>query len=215
MAPPDKELLWSYSGIEGMWRFLNRVWRAVHLLSGIEDENAPAASEGLDAAKAAADMTREMHRVIGKVTDDMERFGFNTAIAALMELVNAITAYLKVPTGDRDAGLCAELARTLTLLVSPIAPHFAEELWHGILGGEGLVQDQPWPEFDPELAKADTIEIVIQVNGKIKARADVDADIAAADAIALGKELVGEQIAGKDIKKEIYVPGKLVNIVAK
>ena len=215
MAPPDKELLWSYSGLEGIWRFLNRVWRAVHLLSGIEDDSAPAASEDLDAAKAATDITREMHRVIGKVTDDMERFGYNTAIAALMELLNAITAYLKVPAGERDAGLCNELARTITLLVSPIAPHFAEELWHGVLGGEGLVSNQEWPEFDPELAKADTIEIVIQVNGKIKARADVDAEISAADAIALGKELVADQIAGKDIKKEIYVPGKLVNIVAK
>ena len=216
MAPPDKDLLWSYEGLDGMWRFFNRLWRTVFILSGSETDDANTAESGsIDAKKSASELTRELHRVIAKVTDDIERFGFNTAIAAMMELVNAANTYLKVPAADRDGVLCAEVARALVTMISPVAPHFAEELWHEALGETGSVFAGSWPESDPELAKAQTIEIVIQVNGKIKARADVDAQIEAADAIALGKELVADAIAGKDIKKEIYVPGKLVNIVAK
>ncbi len=219
MAPPDKDLIWSQEGLEGMWRFTNRVWRLIHILTGSgDDASGQQADTQIDAdaaAKEAKNLQREMHRVIGKVTDDMERFGFNTAIAALMELVNASYAYLKVPAELRDAELCGEVARTLVLLISPIEPHMAEELWHGVLGCDGSVNDAEWPEFDPELAKQDEVEIVVQVNGKIKARMNVSSDAAEDAVLADAKALVAAQIEGKGIKKEIYIPGKLVNIVAK
>ncbi len=219
MAPPDKDLIWSNEGLEGMWRFTNRVWRLVHVLAG-EGDDASDASDDVQmdadaAAKEAKNLMREMHRVIGKVTSDMERFGFNTAISAIMELVNASYAYLKVPIAQRDAKLCRQVAQTVVLLISPIEPHMAEELWHSVLGHDESVNNAAWPVFDPELAKQDEVEIVVQVNGKIKARMNISNDAVQDEVLAEAKALVAEHIDGKDIKKEIFIPGKLVNIVAK
>ncbi len=219
MAPPDKDLEWSNEGLEGMWRFMNRVWRIVQILMGEEDDFLDANQiVSMDAAgleKANAELLREMHRVMGKVTDDMERRSFNTGIAALMELVNKTTSYLKIPAEQRDAALCRQVATTIVELLSPVAPHFCEELYHEVLNGTISINDVPWPSFDPELAKADEVEIVIQVNGKIKAHAMVAADISEDEAKSMAQELVAKNIEGKEIKKVIFVPGKLVNIVAK
>ncbi len=219
MAPPDKDLMWSNDGLEGMWRFTNRVWRLVHILNG-EKDDLPQAKQQEQIDDNAVDkenknLLREMHRVIGKVSSDMERFGFNTAISALMELVNCAYGYLKVPADMRDMDLCRDVAQTIVLLISPIEPHMAEELWHDILGNDCSVNDAAWPEFNPELAKQDEVEIVVQVNGKIKARMNIAPDAAQDDVLYNAKELIAEIIDGKDIKKEIYIPGKLVNIVAK
>ncbi len=219
MAPPDKDLQWSTDGLEGMWRFLNKVWRMVQILAGVEDDysannvNNEISDEQIK--KLASDLTRELNRVVGKVTDDFEKFGFNTAIAALMELVNTTNAYLKVPADKRDANLCIEVAEKLVMMLSPITPHFSDELWHEVLGHGEDLNDTPWPDYDPELAKASEVEIVVQVNGKIKARVNVPADISEDDAKELGQKTVAEQIEGKTVRKVIYVPGKLINIVAK
>ncbi len=219
MAPPDKDLMWSNDGLEGMWRFTNRVWRLVHILNGEKDDLPQAKQQeqidGNAVEKENKNLLREMHRVIGKVSSDMERFGFNTAISALMELVNCAYGYLKVPADMRDMDLCRDVAQTIVLLISPIEPHMAEELWHDILGNDCSVNDAAWPEFNPELAKQDEVEIVVQVNGKIKARMNIAPDAAQDDVLYNAKELIAEIIDCKDIKKEIYIPGKLVNIVAK
>ncbi len=219
MAPPDKDLEWSTDGLEGMHRFLNRVWRMIQILMGAADDSIDARqitemdADGL--ARANAELLRERHRVIEKFTNDMERHSFNTAIAALMELVNKTGAYLKIPASQRDAALCEQVAATIVELLAPVAPHLCEELYHEVLGGTCSIGEVAWPEFDPELAKADEVEIVIQVNGKIKAHANVAADISEEDARAIALELVARNIEGKDVKKVIFVPGKLVNIVAK
>ncbi len=219
MAPPDKDLEWSNEGLEGMYRFMNRVWRIVQILMGEKDGSLDANQiTELDAdglLQANADLQREMHRVIGKFTNDMDKQAFNTAIAALMELVNKTTAYLKIPESQRDMELCTQVASTIVKLLSPFAPHFCEELYHEVLGGSCSINEVAWPDYDPELAKADEVEIVIQLNGKIKAHTNVPVDISEEDAKKLALELIAKNIEGKDVKKIIFVPGRLVNIVAK
>ncbi|MDZ4170309.1 MAG: leucine--tRNA ligase, partial [Coriobacteriia bacterium] len=162
MAPPDKDLDWNQDGLEGMWRFLSRFWRYV---TDVGD-----ASGSADAATddpASAILRRERHRVVGKVTSDIERFGFNTALSAMMELLNAAGDYRRaVAEGARDSLLERDVAETLTLLIAPFAPHMAEELWREVLGHDRSVHREEWPTFDPALAAADEVEIVVQVNGK-------------------------------------------------
>ena len=223
MAPPDKELQWNEDGLAGMHKFLNRVWRMVYDLMGKADEDTlyqPGASEA-EAAAARKVLLRERHRVAGKVVDDFDRNNFNTAIAAIMELVNAIGDYLrKVGPEQRAASadeqaLAIEVANVLVRLLAPICPHMTDELWHDALGCEGSIHTQEWPEFDPEKAKDDEVELAVQINGKVKARITVaaDADQEAVKAVAL--EAVQDAVAGKDLKKVVVVPGRLVNIVAK
>ncbi len=223
MAPPDKELQWNEDGLAGMHKFLNRVWRMVYDLVGKADEDTlyqPGASEA-EAAAARKVLLRERHRVVGKVVDDFDRNNFNTAIAAIMELVNAIGDYLrKVGPEQRAASadeqaLATEVANVLVRLLAPICPHMTDELWHDALGCEGSIHTQEWPEFDPEKAKDDEVELAVQINGKVKARITVaaDADQEAVKAVAL--EAVQDAVAGKDLKKVVVVPGRLVNIVAK
>lgn len=211
MAPPDKDLDWNQDGLEGMYRFLGRVWR--YVCETVETPPAGAAAE--DAAAKA--LRRERHRAAGKVTADIERFGFNTAISAMMELLNAAGDYRRtVPAEARDAAVEHEVAVTLTLLIAPFAPHMAEELWREVLGHETSVHREQWPAFDPALAAADEVEIVVQVNGKVRAKltiaADVDEDTVRAAALALPK--VTEHLEGLSVRKVVVVPGKLVSVVA-
>ena len=224
MGPPEKEKLWNEDGLAGMYKFLNRAWRQVYDLVGqAGDEtfyqegsaNEAGQQDALDA------LVRERHRVVGKVTDDIERNNFNTAIAAIMELSNAIADYLrKCSPASREASdfSCAfdrEVAAVFVQLLAPIAPHWAEELWHKALGETTFVHEQPWPTFDPEKAKADTVELAVQLNGKIKAKIVVAAD-AANDAIeADALTALEADLAGKEVKKVVVVPGRLVNVVAK
>lgn len=223
MAPPDKELQWNEDGLAGMHKFLNRVWRMVYDLVGKADEDTlyqPGASDA-EAAAARKVLLRERHRVAGKVVDDFDRNNFNTAIAAIMELVNAIGDYLrKVGPEQRAASadeqaLATEVANVLVRLLAPICPHMTDELWHDALGCEGSIHTQEWPEFDPEKAKDDEVELAVQINGKVKARITVAADADQESVKAVALEAVQDAVAGKDLKKVVVVPGRLVNIVAK
>lgn len=224
MAPPDKDLEWSQEGLEGIWRFLNRIWRSVHDLRGetVVDSEGNVLSvyeESLGAADAerlGKELDRDIHRVIGKVKDDVERFNLNTAIAAIMELSNTVSAYIKLPLAWRDAALCTCAAEALTLLLSPMAPHIAEELWCEVLanGPQGSVHLQPWPDYDPSKALAETVELAVQVNGKVKARITVSLDAADEEVEAEALLAVAAALDGRQPKKVIVVKGKLVNIVA-
>ena len=227
MGPPDKEKLWNEDGLVGMYKFLNRLWRIVADLVGeagdktLFDEAAAAeAAKGKGAHANAMDMKRERHRVVGKVTADFERNNFNTALAAIMELANVTSAFLRLKPAEHRVNcetggpLCRDVAETIVKLMAPIAPHWAEELWHEVLGGEGSVHDQEWPTFDPELAKADEVELAIQINGKVKGRVMVAADADEEIIKQLALEEVARHTDGKTIRKVIVVKGRLVNIVA-
>ncbi|ACV21737.1 Leucine--tRNA ligase [Slackia heliotrinireducens] len=218
MAPPDKELLWNEDGLAGLYKFLNRAWRIVNDLVGCADENTYFQEAGTQQQieAAAAKLKRERHRVVGKVAADFERNNFNTAISAIMELCNAATDYLRITPADaRDAALTAEVAEVLVLLMAPITPHWAQELWVTVLGKDGFLHKQPWPEFDPEQAKAGEVELAVQVNGKVKARITVAADAAQDDIAAEALEAASKATEGKSVVKTIVIPGRLVNIVVK
>ena len=222
MAPPDKELQWNEDGLAGMYKFLNRVWRMVGDLAGVAGEDTLYQEGGkLSAVEAAKVLVRERHRVCGKVVEDFDRNNFNTAIAAIMELANATGDFLHAASAEERAvnaelkALSADIAEVLVKLLSPICPHWSEELWHTVLGHEGSVHVEPWPEFDPEKAKADEVELAVQVNGKVKAKITVAADAAEEDVKAQALEAVSQAIEGKDVKKVVVVKGRLVNIVAK
>lgn len=223
MAPPDKELQWNEDGLAGMYKFLNRAWRMVNDLAGKagEETSFQTGAKAEEAKKAHDELLRERHRVVGKVIDDFARNNFNTAIAAIMELVNATGDYLRKNSAEdraANAELVAfdkEIAEVIVKLLAPMAPHWAEELWQDVLGNETSVHKEAWPEFDPNAAKASEVELAVQVNGKVKAKITVAAD-AAEDAIReTALEAIADATAGKDIKKVIVIPGRLVNVVAK
>jgi leucyl-tRNA synthetase len=213
MAPPDKDLDWSYDGLEGMWRFLNRAWR---LVDDIAAETV-AASEGAAASsEAEAALRRAVAASISKCGDDIERFQFNTALSAIMEYVNAVHDYRRdVPEGDRDLGLLRAVARDLTLVVAPFAPHMAEELWRVVLGEQGSVHRQPWPAFDASALVANEVELPVQVNGKVRDRVTVAADASEEEIvrIALALPKIAAHTEGKTVRKVVVVPGKLVSVV--
>lgn len=223
MAPPDKELQWNEDGLAGMYKFLNRAWRMVNDLAGRagEETSFQAGAKAEEAKKAHDELLRERHRVVGKVIDDFARNNFNTAIAAIMELVNATGDYLRKNSAEdraANAELVAfdkEIAEVIVKLLAPMAPHWAEELWQDVLDNETSVHKEAWPEFDPNAAKASEVELAVQVNGKVKAKITVASD-AAEDAIReTALEAIADATAGKDIKKVIVIPGRLVNVVAK
>ena len=223
MAPPDKELQWNEDGLAGMYKFLNRAWRMVNDLAGKagEETSFQAGAKAEEAKKAHDELLRERHRVVGKVIDDFARNNFNTAIAAIMELVNATGDYLRKNSAEdraANAELVAfdkEIAEVIVKLLAPMAPHWAEELWQDVLDNETSVHKEAWPEFDLNAAKASEVELAVQVNGKVKAKITVASD-AAEDAIReTALEAIAGATAGKDIKKVIVIPGRLVNVVAK
>lgn len=223
MAPPDKELQWNEDGLAGMYKFLNRAWRMVNDLAGKagEETSFQAGAKAEEAKKAHDELLRERHRVVGKVIDDFARNNFNTAIAAIMELVNATGDYLRKNSAEdraANAELAAfdrEIAEVIVKLLAPMAPHWAEELWQDVLDNETSVHKEAWPEFDPNAAKASEVELAVQVNGKVKAKITVASD-AAEDAIReTALEAIADATVGKDIKKVIVIPGRLVNVVAK
>ena len=224
MGPPDKEKLWNEDGLAGMAKFLNRLWRQVNDLAGAagEDTLFEAAPDPEAAVKVAQKLMRERHRVVGKVSDDFDRNNFNTAIAAIMELSNVTGEYLRAFSPEAR-GACpdhqaldAEVAATLVKLMAPIAPHWAEELWQTVLGHpDSSVHSQPWPEYDPEAAKADEVELAVQVNGKVKAKITVAADASEEAIREEALAAVARALEGKDVKKVVVVAGRLVNVVAK
>ncbi len=224
MAPPDKELQWNEKGLAGLYKFLNRVWRQVNDLAGAAGEDTLFAGEQADQKEIhglSKALMRERHRVAGKVAEDFDRNNFNTAIAAIMELSNAAGDYLRKVSlesrrsCDHAEAFDLEIAEVLVKLMAPIAPHWAEELWRGVLGHESSVHLEAWPTFDPELAKADEVELAVQICGKVKAKIMVAADASEDDVRASALASVEAALAGKDVKKVIVVAGRLVNIVAK
>jgi leucyl-tRNA synthetase len=197
MGPADQDMEWTESGVEGVSRFLRRLWRVVNEVIAQAPDGKPGSS----------DLARRAHRTIARVTDDIDRRSqFNTPISAVMELVNAIS---DVPD-DPAARFAAE---TAVSLIQPYAPHIAEELWER-LGNERL-WEQPWPQADPSMLERETFELVIQVNGKVRDRVEVPADEPEAELVARAKASPKVQafLDGKQIRKEIVVPGKLVNLV--
>ena len=223
MGPVDKEKLWNEDSLAGVYKFLNRLWRIVADLVGEAGEKTLYDPEARSTAAhaTAMDMKRERHRVTEKVTADIERNNFNTAIAAIMELANTTAAFLRMKPAEHRVNcetggpLCRDVAETIVKLMAPMAPHWAEELWHSVLGHEDSVHDQPWPTFDPEQVKAAEIELAVQVNGKVRGRITVAADATQDVMREAALVAVAQATEGKNVFKVIVVPGRLVNIVVK
>jgi leucyl-tRNA synthetase len=216
-APPDRDLDWQDSGIEGIQRFLGRVYRFVvrNAKPDHPDWRKPVPADLSPAARA---IQRKLHQTIKRVSDDFQgRWHFNTCISAIMELVNVLYASEEaIAQGVVPAPFLADVQRNLVLLLAPFAPYLAHELWE-MLGEKGSLLRAPWPKYDAELAKEEELEIPVQVNGKLRGRVVVPADAAQELVVerALADEKVKAAIAGKQIIKTIYVPGKLLNLVVK
>ena len=212
-APVERDLDWSDQGVEGAYRFLNRVWRIL----GHFEEDIKSGKAGYDVqalTKEEHDLRRVLHVTIKKVTEDVgERFMFNTAVSSLMELVNALYAFQDKAL---NAGLAREVAENLLKMLAPFVPHIAEELWSRMFG-EGSVHQQKWPGYDASAIVLDEVEIVLQINGKVRDKVTIPADIDRAEMEKVARELprAKELTAGKTIVKVICVPKKLVNIVVK
>jgi len=219
VAPFEDTVQWTDTGIEAAHRYINRVWR---LWTELRPRYRPdwreslAALSGLEGQER--NLRRKLHQTIRKVGEDIESFRFNTCIAALMELTNELSAFRNTlgsatPT-EPQAILISEVLETLTLLLAPIAPHLADEFWER-LGNEGFTFRQPWPRFDSEVAAEEAITIVVQVNGKVRDRLLVPAGMPGAEIekLALESEKVRAELDGKQVRKVIAVPGKLVNVV--
>lgn len=214
IAPPEKDFDWDPKAVEGANRFIKRAWRIVWQLAETAGDAASLDKGAL--SKPALELYRERHRTLAKCTEDFDRGQFNTAISAMMELVNAASAYINaVPAAERDAALTALVACDIVSVLAPICPFACEELWHAALGREGSVYIAPWPEFDAAEAAADEVEIAVQVLGKMRARAMVPAGADAAAMQAAAEAAVAKHIEGKTVVKAICVPGKLVNLVVK
>lgn len=210
-APPEKDLEWSEAGVEGAYRFLNRIWRMVLSYKNESGKNNRYTGKPQSLVNKA--IKRLTHKTIKKVTDDINRFHFNTAISAIMELVNETTKNVEGDESIND-DVIREAVETVVILIAPFAPHIAEELWQE-LGKEGYLADRKWPEYDKSAIVEDVITIVFQVNGKLRGKINLplDADKAAIEAAALADDNVRKYTDGCEIKKVIVVPGKLVNIV--
>ncbi len=208
-APVERDLDWSDEGVQGSFRFLNRVWRILNIFA--DAIKSPDTAQVLTAEETA--LRRTLHKTIKKVTEDVrDRFAFNTAISALMELVNAMHAFQDKPINPT---LARELARDLLLMLAPFVPHISAELWSQFFDGD--VHKQAWPTFDAKAVVEDEVEIVVQINGKVRDRINVAVGLSKADLEALAPTLPKVQAltAGKQIVKIIAVPNKLINIVVK
>ena len=224
-APPDRDLDWQDQGVDGVYRFLSRLFRFI-------TENpvrlAPGESRGYNVADLtpeARKVLRKLHQTIQRITDDFQgRWHFNTSVAAMMELLNACMVQQDLFAAESSAeafrapkAFRAEVQRKLILLLNPFAPYLAAELWSMLGEDANALLRHPWPQADPVLAKEDEVEIVVQFNGKVRSRLTVahDADDESVRQAALADEKVKEALAGKQIVKVIVVKNKLVNIVIK
>ena len=215
-APPERELEWSDQGVEGSFRFLNRIWRIVQAFEAVLAQKVTEYDHS-NLNEADKDLRRVLHSSIKKVTNDIEtRFNFNTAISTMMELVNALYAY-KEAAKEPNAGLIYEAISDLIKMMSPFVPHITEELWRGAIDANSSVHEQSWPECDEEALKVDNVEIVLQVNGKVRGRLTVPAEATKEELekIAMADANVQAHIGDATVRKVICVPGRLVNIVAK
>jgi leucyl-tRNA synthetase len=219
MGPLEQVKPWNTRGVEGTHRFLNRAWRLI--AAGADDDAIGADAAKSDGARAAAaaggqippivdaeptrEQARALHQTIAKVTDDIEALRFNTAISALMELTNAAYKWPALPRS---------VAESFVLLLAPLAPHIAEELWQR-LGHAGSLAYHAWPIADPALLKADVLEIPVQVNGKVRGKIQVPAEAGETEVIAIARadQNVERHLAGQAVKRAIYVRGRIVNFV--
>ena len=187
---------WDDRGIDGVYRFLNRFWKLA-----------------IDSKEAGVAETKEMiklrHKLVYDITQRLESFSFNTVISGFMEYNNKLNEIAK-----REGGVAKETIQTFTTLIAPFAPHIAEELWEKLGNTGSVFENNSWPEADQELMKDDEIKIPVQINGKTKEVIEVPADISKEDAIVAGKEAIADKING-NIVKEIYVPGRIINLVVK
>lgn len=219
-APPEKDLEWSQEGVEGIFRFLSRAWRLVRESVATLDEKSGGSSRPQAASGDLDELDRELqrfgHETVRRVDQDIEgRFNFNTAIAAIMELVNFMSKYFGAKSlFDRNVEILRETTERLVVLLAPFAPHIAEELWEH-LGHTESVYQEAWPQYDPQLAKAPMVTLIVQVNGRVRDRIQVPADLSEEELteIALASEKISSFTDGKEISKVITVPGKLVNLV--
>ncbi|MBI3606081.1 MAG: class I tRNA ligase family protein, partial [Nitrospirae bacterium] len=214
--PPEKDLDWNDQGVEGSYRFLNKVWNLYAVFHELFKKTVSSPRASRAEGKA---LLRKTHQTIKKITEDMEKdFHFNTAVAALMELFNAVADYVSRPE-EIEPGALKFVLENFVLLLSPFAPHIAEELWES-LGEKTPIYDprvvRPWPAFNPEELIADEMVIVIQVNGKLRGKLQVPyhSDGESIKQNALNDPKIKEWIQDKRIQKVIYVEKKLVNIVA-
>ena len=213
VAPPEKDFDWDEKVVAGANRFIKRAWRVVWELSRTADASAVLDHTALDSK--SLELNRVLNAMGIRCTTEFDKGQFNTAISAVMELVNAASAYInEVPAESRDAALCYKVANDVVAMLAPIIPHWAEELSHEALGKDVPVYHQPWPEFDPEQAKSNTVEIAVQLKGKVRARIEVSADASEEELAAAATKAIADQLEGKEIKKVIVVKGRLVNIVA-
>jgi leucyl-tRNA synthetase len=220
-APPENELRWSESGIDGAVRFLRRVYGMVYRWRAGVGDAPPEAPPAADFSSAARKLRHETHRAAARVTEDFERMHLNTIVAALMELSNAFGEFPPTPDGatPSEAFAAREALESLVLMLAPFAPHVSEEMWEalghegGLLGG-GAAR---WPAADEALARKEELEIPVQVNGKLRGRLRVSADAAEEElrAAALADEKVKAWVEGREVAKVIVVPKRLVNIVVK
>lgn len=211
-SPPEKDLEWSDQGVEGSWRFLNRVYRIVHQYAQKTKDQKPNTEHQIPNTEGQR-LHAITHKTIKKVTEDIEKeFHFNTAIASIMELVNEIYKYQLRIDDDSCIFVLKEALETVILLLSPMAPHIAEELWQ-VLGKKSSIFDQPWLDYDQEAIKEEEIIIPIQINGKLKGRIMVSVDCSEDELKNLTIKEIADKIKDKQIKKVILVPKKLVNVV--
>ena len=209
-SPPERDLEWSESGVEGAWRFTQRLWRLVSEPRG--PIAASAATLPAEWPDAALELRRALHKTIAALTQDLEQFHFNKAVARIHEFANLQEAI----RGDDAATAWArrEALEALAKLIGPMVPHLAEEIWQA-LGKDGLLLEQPWPVADPDLARDDTVTIAVQVAGKLRATIEVSRDMeqGALEKLALANDNVLRAIDGKPVRKVIVVPNRIVNVV--
>ncbi|MEA3356021.1 MAG: class I tRNA ligase family protein, partial [Candidatus Bipolaricaulota bacterium] len=215
MGPPDRDIEWTEEGVRGSFRFLNRLWNFV-LGQAERISAAPGTFAPAELDQAGRDLWRRYNHTVKKVTEDIEgRFNFNTAISAIMELVNELTSYVD---GEINDGLLREVIRGLVLILSPFVPFICEELWRRI-GKEDAVLEDPWPGFSTAALQEETREIPVQINGKVRARitvsADVSRDPAALKEVALQADSVSRRLVDKEIIKVIGIPERMVSIVVR
>ncbi len=215
-SPPDRDLEWNDAGIDGAWRYLNRLWRLVNRPKGpVAEPNTPIPKDlqQLSADAECVTLWRDLHKTVAGVSEDFERYHFNKAVARIREFTNAVEDF--TADGATAAWLRRAAFETLAKLVGPVMPHLSEELWQS-LGQEGLLIDAPWPEADPALLVDETVTVAVQVNGKLRATValprDVDRD--EAEKTALAQDGVQRALDGKPVRKVIVVPNRIVNVVA-
>jgi leucyl-tRNA synthetase len=211
-APPEKDLDWSDKGVEGAYRFLNRIWAIVQRH---QDGLSTAVSAGRETAGSdkGRGLLKKTHQTIRKVTMDIEKeYHFNTAIAAMMELVNEMSVF--EPSADEDMRIFRYSVENLLLLLCPFTPHIAEELWE-MIGNMPSISQQPWPAWDEKMAADEEVELVIQINGKLRSKLMISAGLPdeRVREIALKDSRIAETIGQKSIRKVIIIKGRLVNIV--